>query len=386
MAALDLERRIAERAAALDRADLRRVLLPPAGIDLSSNDYLGLARDPRLIDRFVAAARREGLGATGSRLLRGHRAAFTDLERRFARFKGAPAALYFSSGYAANLGVLATFPEADDVVFSDALNHASLIDGVRLSKARRVVFPHGDAGALGRLIAEHECRGQRFIVTESVFSMDGDTAPLAAYAALCRDSGAALIVDEAHAVGVRGPDGSGLIAEAGVGDAVFLSIDAAGKALGVAGAFVAGPEWAIEHLVQRARTFVFSTAPPPALAAAIDAALDIVDAEPERRMRVAAHTGTLRRILADAGLARGTGTHIVPVVLGEAARAMHVARELSAAGFDVRAIRPPTVPPDTSRLRVSINARLDEATVERFANALLAAVKGSPVREVRAEP
>lgn len=384
MAARELERRIAGRMAALDRADLRRVLHPPAGIDLSSNDYLGLARDPRILDSLVAAVRREGLGATGSRLLRGHRAVFTDVERRFARFKGTAAALYFSSGYMANLGVLATFLEGDDVVFSDALNHASLIDGVRLARARRVVFPHGDARALARLLDEHKGPGQRFIVTESVFSMDGDTAPLAEYAALCRDSGAALIVDEAHAVGVRGPGGSGLIAEAGVGDAVFLSIDTAGKALGVAGAFVAGPDWAIEYLVQKARTFVFSTAPPPGLAAAIDTALDIVEAEPERRRRVTARTATLRRILADAGLAPGTGTHIVPVVLGEAARAVAVARQLAAAGFDVRAIRPPTVPPGTSRLRISVNACLDEATLERFADALLAAIKSAPAREVQA--
>jgi 8-amino-7-oxononanoate synthase len=385
MATHGLEQRIAERMAALERADLRRTLRPPSGIDLSSNDYLALARDPRIVESLVAAARREGCGATGSRLLRGERAVFTSVERRFARFKGTSASLYFTSGYAANLGVLATFLEPGDVVFSDALNHASLIDGLRLARARRVVFPHGDAPALAALIEAERGPGQRFVVTESVFSMDGDSAPLADYAEICRASGAALIVDEAHAVGVRGPGGSGLIDETGTRDTVLLSINTAGKALGVAGAFVAGPEWAVEYLVQKARTFVFSTAPPPSLAAALETAIDIVEAEPERRARVRENTALLRRRLSDAGLAAANGTHIVPVVLGEPARAAAVAGQLAAAGFDVRAIRPPTVPPGTSRLRVSINAGLDATTIARFAEALVAAT-GAGARPAGARP
>jgi 8-amino-7-oxononanoate synthase len=273
MAARTLEGRIAERTAAMDAAGLRRILRPPSGIDLSSNDYLGLARDARVVERFAAAVRTEGCGATGSRLLRGHRSAFADLERRFARFKGAEAAIFFGSGYAANIGVLATFAEAGDLILSDELNHASLIDGMRLSKARRVVFPHCDVDALARLLdaeSGQSRQGQTFVVTESLFSMDGDRAPLDAYAALCRATGAALVVDEAHAVGVCGARGSGFVEEVGVVEDVFLSIDTAGKALGAAGAFVSGPAWAIEHLVQKARTYVFSTAPPPALAAALD--------------------------------------------------------------------------------------------------------------------
>lgn len=378
MAARELERRIAERMAAIERAGLRRILRPPSGVDLSSNDYLGLARDPRLVDRFVAAAREEGCGATASRLLRGHRAAFADLERRFARFKGTDAALFFGSGYAANLGVLSTFPDAGDLILSDRLNHASLIDGMRLSKARRVVFPHCDVATLTRLLESEPREGQTFIVTESLFSMDGDRAPLADYADLCRAAGAALIVDEAHAVGVCGPRGSGLIEDAGIEDAVFLSVNTAGKALGAAGAFVAGPAWAVEYLIQRARPFVFSTAAPPGLTAAIDAALDIVDQEPGRRARVEDLAAHLRHRLADCGLAGASGSHIIPVVLGDTGRAVSVADALAASGFDVRAIRPPTVPDGTSRLRISVNALLEPATLERFAATLAAEVARAP--------
>lgn len=386
MPAHRLEQRIAERLAAIERADLRRTLRPPSGIDLSSNDYLGLARDPRVIERFVAAAREEGCGATASRLLRGHRLAFADIERRFARFKAAEAALFFGSGYAANIGVLSTFAEEGDLICSDRLNHASLIDGIRLSRARHVVFPHGDAATLTRLVETESPSGQTFIVTESLFSMDGDRAPLGEYAALCRATGAALIVDEAHAVGVCGAGGSGLVEEDDVGDAVFLSVNTASKALGASGAFVAGPAWAIEYLVQKARPFVFSTAAPPSLAAAIDAALDIVEHEPGRRAQLAARAGLMRRLLADHGLTSASGTHIVPVVLGEAARATAVARAMAEAGFDVRAIRPPTVPQGTSRLRISINALLDPSTIERFAAALIGAIEPAALaaRKVRA--
>ncbi|MGH9145825.1 MAG: aminotransferase class I/II-fold pyridoxal phosphate-dependent enzyme [Vicinamibacterales bacterium] len=365
-----LERRIAERLAAIERAGLRRTLTPPSGVDLSSNDYLGLARDPRVVDRMIAAAHREGCGATASRLLRGHREAFADLERRFARFKKTDASLYFGSGYLANIGVLATFLEQGDVVFSDTLNHASLIDGMRLSKARCVLFDHCNVDRLTRLLAAEHGPGLKFVVTESLFSMDGDRAPLADYAVLCRQSGAALIVDEAHAVGVYGPGGSGLIEEAGIDGSVFLSINTAGKALGVAGAFVAGSAWAIDYLIQRARTIIYSTAAPPSLADALDAALTIVQNEPGRRTHLMALASTLREQLSRQGLTPAKGGHIIPIVLGDPGRTSAAAEALAASGFDVRAIRPPTVPAGTSRLRVSINARLDCDTLDRFAATL----------------
>jgi 8-amino-7-oxononanoate synthase len=351
-----LERRLRASLHELERSGLQRVLRAPAGIDLSSNDYLGLSAHPLLKQRMAAAVCQEGCGSTGSRLLRGERECFSALENRFARFKGTERALYFSSGYLANLAVLTTIPESGDVIFSDERNHASLIDGVRLSKAKRVVFPHNDVAALEQLLTKEP--GQKFIVTESLFSMDGDFAPLREYSRLCRDTNAALIVDEAHAVGIYGENGSGLIRPE---NEVFLSIDTAGKALGVSGAFVSGPAWAIESLVQRARPFIFSTAPPPAVAAAIEAALDVITAEPERRTRLLSRAAYLRERLGVPGTSQ-----ILPLILGSNDRAVEAANELQRHGFDVRAIRPPTVPPGTARLRISVNANLSEEVLDRF--------------------
>jgi 8-amino-7-oxononanoate synthase len=347
-------------------------------VDLSSNDYLQLSNHPLLKERMIDGVAREGCGSTGSRLLGGERESFAALERTFARFKGTEQALYFSSGYLANIGVLTTFPEARDVILSDERNHASLIDGIRLSRARCIVFPHNDADAVARLLAENDDGGQIFVVTESLFSMDGDMAPLAEYATLCRSAGAALIVDEAHAVGVYGARGTGLIEASEVGDDVFVSINSAGKALGVSGAFVAGPSWAIEYLIQRARTFIFSTAPPPPLAAAIEASLAIVAAEPERREQLAHLSRDLRRQLADRGLPVLPGSsQIIPVVLRDNDRAVAVAQALQSEGFDVRAVRPPSVPPGTARLRISVNIGLGEATIEGFVSALARLVRES---------
>ena len=366
-----LAARVRLRLAELGSHGLLRTLRPPAGVDLSSNDYLGLAAHPRLARGLAAAAAREGCGSTGSRLLRGHRASFAAIERRFAAFKRTERSLYFSSGYLANLAVLATLPEAGDVVYSDARNHASLIDGMRLSRARRVVVPHGDPAALARRLAADGGGGQRFVVVESLYSMDGDFAPLADYAAVCRRFGAALVVDEAHAVGVYGADGGGLVPACGVADDVLLSVNTAGKALGVAGAFVAGPAWAVDYLEQRARPFVFSTAPPPALAAALDAALDLLAAEPQRRETLHARIRFLRARLAEAGLAPSAGgSQIVPIVVGANDAAVALADGLQRRGFDVRAIRPPAVPDGTARLRVAVNAGVSEADLERFAAAL----------------
>jgi 8-amino-7-oxononanoate synthase len=356
------EHRIRTGLEELDHAGLRRTLRAPSGIDLSSNDYLGLATHPTLKQRMAAAVCEHGCGSTGSRLLRGERECFSAIERRFAQFKGTERSLYFSSGYLANLAVLTAFPESGDVIFSDERNHASLIDGARLSRARRVIFPHNDASALRRLIGEANDAGQKFIVTESLFSADGDFAPLADYAELCRETGAALIVDEAHAVGVYGERGQGL------GDDAFVSVNTAGKALGVAGAFAAGPEWAIEFLVQRARPFIFSTAPPPAVAAALDASLDLIEAEPQRRARLLELAAYLRQRLGVSG-----ESQIIPVVLGLNERAVAVAAALQREGFDVRAIRPPTVPEGTARLRISVNVNLSETILDRFVDALCAA-------------
>jgi len=375
-----LEQRIRARLAEWQAEGLIRTLRAPAGVDLASNDYLNLSRHPRIVARLMEGIEREGCGSTGSRLLRGERECFDAVERRFALFKGADRALYFSTGYLANLGVLTTLAEARDVIFSDERNHASLIDGARLSRANRVVFPHNDANRLARLLDEHP-GGIRFVVVESLFSMDGDTAPLFEYAELCRSAGAVLVVDEAHAVGVYGARGSGLIEEAEIDHDACISINTAGKALGVSGAFVAGPAVAIEYLVQRARPFVFSTAPPPALADALEGSLDVIAGEPERRARLRARAGYLRRQLAAAGVEVAAGSsQIVPILIGDNERAVAAARLLQAQGFDVRAIRPPSVPPGTARLRVSVNAALSEATLDQFTQALAEALHAlSPV-------
>ena len=359
--------RLAERLCEIDAAGLRRTLRPPSGIDLCSNDYLGMADHPLLKQRMAEAVMAEGVGSTGSRLLRGERSAFTCVEEKFARFKGTERSLYFSSGYLANIAVLATFPEAGDVIFSDERNHASLIDGARLSRARRVVFPHNDIAALAKLLREDAGEGQKFAVVESLFSMDGDAAPLAEYVALCRSAGAALIVDEAHAVGVYGARGQGLVLDH---RDVFVSINTAGKALGVSGAFVTGSADAIEYLIQRARTFIFSTAPPPAIATALAASLEVIASEPERRERLLARARYLRCCLGLEG-----DSPIIPVIIGENERAVAVARELQEAGFDVRAIRPPTVQAGTARLRIAVKQGLSEEVLDQFVKALAIATK-----------
>jgi 8-amino-7-oxononanoate synthase len=365
------ERRIRARLEQLDADGLRRVPVPAAGIDLSSNDYLNLAADPRIAAAFAAGIEREGCGSTGSRLLRGERPAFRALEDRFAAFKGTDRSLYFSSGYLANLAVLTACMEVGDVIFSDQSNHASLIDGARLSRATTVIYRHGDLAELTHLMEQTPSRRERFVVVESLYSMDGDFAPLGEYAALCRRWDATLIVDEAHAVGIYGERGSGLIEASGISANQCVSVNTAGKALGVSGAFVAGPAWVIEYLVQRARTFVFSTAPPPALTDALETSLDIVAGEPERRQRVLALAARLRERLSMLGIALPPGlSQIIPVVLGDNTWAVRAAQELQAAGFDVRAIRPPSVPPGTARLRVSVNAGLSEAALDRFAGVL----------------
>jgi 8-amino-7-oxononanoate synthase len=369
-ASSNLERRLRAQLDRLDAEGLRRSLRVPSGIDLSSNDYLGLSTHPLLRDAMAEAVAREGCGSTGSRLLRGERDVFTHLERRFARFKGAERALYFSSGYLANIAILTTFTQPGDVIYSDQHNHASLIDGARLSKAQRRIFPHHDVAALEALLREETAPGQKFVVTESVFSMDGDIAPLAEYSRLASVHGASLIVDDAHAVGIFGPNGEGLSGDA------WISVSTAGKALGVCGAFVAGPEWAIEHLIQRARPFIFSTAAPPPVAAALEASLTVIEREPWRRAQVLVRAAYLRRRLAERGIEVPEGvSQIIPLVIGDNQRAMLVAQALEERGFDARAIRPPSVPEGTARLRLAINANLSEVTLDRFVDALAGALK-----------
>ena len=345
------------------------------GLNLCSNDYLGLATDPRL-SRAVTDALEAGtpVASTGSRLLSGNADEWERLESDFARFIGTEAALFFTSGYATNLGLLGSILRADETVFSDASNHASIIDGIRLSRARKVIVPHLDLGFLEDALRRSDSAGRRFIVVESVFSMEGDRAPISELLSLAGRFGAELIVDEAHATGVYGPRGRGLVAAANGNARVFASVHPCGKALASAGAFVCGPDTLKQFLVNRARTFIYSTALPPYFAAQIGKAVEIVaEADAERR-RLLGLAAFLRARLREAGFNTGTSdTQIVPVLLGGNDTAIHYAHELSRHGFALRPIRPPTVPEGTSRLRLSVTTKLSEEILDRPVKALAAA-------------
>lgn len=354
-----------------------RRLEPLPGIDLTSNDYLGLAGDPRLKDAVIEALRRgEAAGSTGSRLLSGNARPWEQLEDEFANYVGAEAALFFSSGYAANTGLLASVLRPDDVVFSDSANHASIIDGIRLSRARKIIFPHLDLSYLeDQLRHPPAAQAEKFIVVESVFSMEGDRAPLAELAALAERYGAELIVDEAHATGVFGPAGRGLVAEAGLSGAVLASVHTCGKALASAGAFVACSRVLKDFLVNAARPFIFSTALPPYFAAQVRAALRIAAVADNLRSRLHSLADALRAGLLHFGLgSERSASQIVPVLLGSNQRAIEVASRLNRAGFAVRAIRPPSVPAGSARLRLSLNAKLTFEELEHLVLAVKEAV------------
>lgn len=358
---------LAEALAARERAGLLRRMRPPRGIDLASNDYLGLAADPRVVEGARAAAAALGAGAGGSRLLTGHRDAFSDLEERLAAFSGAEAALLFASGYAANIGLLTAVVGWDDLVVSDQRNHASLIDGIRLSGAHKVVHSHRDLDAIGAALRQPR-PGRAFIVTESVYSMDGDLAPLPELVEVGERHGALVIVDEAHATGLYGASGAGRVEELGLADRVLATVHTGGKALGSAGAWVAGSRLLVDTLVQTSRPFLFSTAPMPALVGALGAALDVVAAEPERRAEVHRKAALLRGALLEAGLTPGgSESAILPLRVGDNEAAVALAEALMAEGFDCRAVRPPTVPEGTARLRVTVRAPVADADLRRFA-------------------
>lgn len=363
--------RIIQNLEEIKAGGLKRELAPPKGIDLSSNDFLCLSKDQRIVNAFIKGLRRDGVGSTASRLLRGERDSFGKVEAKFAAWKNTEKSLYFATGYQANIGILQTFLENDDVVFSDELNHASLIDGMRLSKCRKIVFRHLDFDGLSRLLRATPCDGQKFLVTESLFSMDGDIAPLDKYAEICRETNTNLIVDEAHAVGIYGARGSGLIEEFGVENDIFLSVNTAGKALGVSGAFAAASEPAIDYLINKCRSFIFSTAPIPAVADALIRSISIAESGSELRERLLALSRFLRELLNENGISVPLdNSQIIPVMIGKSGKTVKIAGSLQAEGFDVRAIRPPTVAEGTSRLRIVLNAALTEDILERFVEKL----------------
>ena len=364
-----LRERIARELRERRENGLFRTLEQPRGISLFSNDYLGLASDPRLREETIRAIRESGrVGSGGSRLLGGNSEDWERAEAEFAAFAGTEAAIYFSSGYAANLGLLAAVARPGDVVFSDSLNHASLIDGIRLSGVRKIIYPHGDFVRLEAELERHgDERGAKFIVTETLFSMEGDFAPVGDLASLARRYGAELIVDEAHAVGVFGPEGRGLAAAAAVENEALAVVHTCGKALGSAGAFVCSNRVLKEYLVNRARTFVFSTAAPPYLAHQIRAAVRLARGMDAERARLAELARVLREGLRGEGFDVGAGaSQIVPLFAGTNERALSWAESLQEEGFAVRAIRPPTVPEGTARLRFSLTAALTRDQIEHL--------------------
>lgn len=359
----------------LESRSQRRSLAEVGGVNLCSNDYLGLAEQPALKEAALQAlSGAVRMGGTGSRLLSGHAAVWNEVEEEFAEFAGSEAALYFGSGYAANIGLLTSLAGKDDVIFSDALNHASIIDGIRLSGARKVIYPHRDTHALETALKENrDARGRKLIVTETVFSMDGDIAPVDEIVALAEKYGAGVILDEAHATAVHGPGGRGIAARALSAGKIVAAMHTCGKALGSAGAFVCSSAILRDHLINHARTFIFSTAMPPYMAAQIHAALRLAITMDRERAELISRSADFAKSLRGEGWeTMGSTTQIVPAVIGENDAALAAAEYLQRSGFAMRAIRPPTVPQGTARLRFSLTHRIDATELARLASALCA--------------
>jgi 8-amino-7-oxononanoate synthase len=361
---------IDDELATLQRAHLRRRLNVRHGsqsarividgqelINFGSNDYLGLAADPRLTQAAADCLVREGWGSGASPLVTGRSAMHRRLEERLAQFEGTEAALVFSSGFAANMGAIAALAGPGDVVFADRKNHASLWDGCRLSRADVRAYPHGDCGRLATLLEDSHKYRRRLIVTDSLFSMDGDLAPLGKLAELAERFDAMLLVDEAHATGVFGRHGRGVAEHLGVEDRIPVRVGTLSKALGSIGGFVAGSRALVEWLVNRSRPYVFSTATPAATAAAAIAALDVVRNEPLHRTDLLARGESLRAELARQGWNTGaSASQIIPIVVGDPERAVALSSKLRDRGLFVPAIRPPTVPEGEACLRISLTA------------------------------
>ncbi|MBK1700089.1 8-amino-7-oxononanoate synthase [Thiococcus pfennigii] len=340
-----------------------------AVLSFCSNDYLGLAADPRVVAALARGAERWGLGSGAAHLVTGHSGAHQALEEELADFVGQPRALLFSTGYMANLGVIAALAGRGETVWQDRLNHASLLDGALLARARLRRYAHADAADLARRLAGG---GARLIATDGVFSMDGDLAPLPALAEVAAGAGAWLLVDDAHGLGVLGAEGRGSLAHWGLPAAPGLVLmGTLGKAFGTFGAFVAGSHDLIETLIQRARSYVYTTAPPPALAEATRVALAIARREDWRRERLGEAIARLRAGAAALGLPLAqSATPIQPLIAGSAERALDWSRRLGAAGILVAAIRPPTVPEGAARLRITLSAAHEPEDVDRLLEAL----------------
>jgi 8-amino-7-oxononanoate synthase len=355
--------------AGLAARDRLRMLAPRGGLDFASNDYLGLAESRALSEAAAAAlARGVPVGAGGSRLLRGNHPEHEALEAEAARFFHAESALFFSAGFSANEALLSTLPQREDKIFHDALIHASAHDGMRLSRATHAAFPHNDIGALDTAIRAWRARGgmgRAWIVVESLYSMDGDAAPLDELAALAARHEAFLLIDEAHATGVHGPGGRGLAARL-EGQENVVTVHTCGKALGVSGALVCLPASLRDFLVNRCRNFIFATAPSPLVAACVRASLEIVESADDRRKALRARVALAGRELQRLCNVTPSGSQVQPVIVGADARAMALAARMQGRSYDIRAIRPPTVPEGTARLRLSLTLNVSEEQMSRM--------------------
>jgi 8-amino-7-oxononanoate synthase len=376
-----------EALAELEQRNLKRTRrrMPGAGLtNFCSNDYLGLANHPEVVRAFVSAAETYGVGSGASHLVTGHGPEHEALEDELAAFTGRQKALVFSTGYMANLGVISALADQTATIVADKLNHASLIDGSRLTRAHSLRYRHGDPVHAWELLEGlDDSIETRLLVTDGVFSMDGDVAPLADLARYARQSRAWLIVDDAHGLGVLGPTGRGTCEHFGLtSEDVPVLVGTFGKAFGTFGAFIAGETDLIEYLLQKSRTYIYTTALPPAVAAATRAALRVSEREPWRREKALALAARFTRSLRALGAvgvesaprASLPATTIVPVILGAAARALAISKALENKGFLVSAIRPPTVPAGTARLRVTFSAAHEEAQVDALMDALAQAL------------
>lgn len=341
---------------------------------LAANNYLGLTHHPRVRQAAIEAVANYGSGSGGARLTTGTHPVYLSLEGRLAAFKGTEAAVVFNCGYMANIGTISALMGQADTIFSDELNHASIIDGCRLSKARTVVFRHSDMAHLAQCLAETPCSGQRLIVVDGVFSMDGDIAPLEEIVKLAKKYDALTMVDDAHATGVLG-QGRGTAAHFGLEGQIDIQLGTLSKALAAEGGYVAGSRQLVEYLVNTARSFIFSTALAPAAVAAALAALELIEAKPALTEKLSSNSSFMRRGLSAAGLPVAGGiTPIIPVGVGSAGIAVKLAEELRQGGLIITAIRPPTVPEGESRLRIAVSAAHDQAELSLAIDQIAAAV------------
>lgn len=376
-----LRRRLEERHAQ-SRYRRRRCLASPQGREIDvdgrrvlqfcSNDYLGLANHPALVDAMQQAASAMGVGGGASHLVCGHSELHHQLEQRLAALTGRDRALLFSTGYMANLGAVTALVGKGDQIVEDRLNHASLLDAGMLSGARFQRFKHNDLDDLARRLTAMPERGQRLVVVDAVYSMDGDRAPLSALSALCAEHSAWLMADDAHGFGVLGKGGAGSAKEAGLDQHQLpILMGTLGKAIGSFGAFVAGSEALIESLIQFARPYIYTTAMPPAVAAATLAALDLLDSEAWRQQHLQRLIARFRSGAAELGLPLMTSsTAIQPLLVGDERRALAISQALEARGVLILAIRPPTVPPGTSRLRITLSAAHTDSDIDTLLSAL----------------